>query len=91
VSVGGQPRSDHRAGGLVVGQCPQHLSVFVEPERVRRIDDDPVVEQVAVLRDQFLDRVEPDRENHDVCSSNRVLDGGGACKRSDLVRDGFRV
>jgi hypothetical protein len=43
-----------------------------------------------MLRDQVLDRVEPDSEDDDVGTADRVLHGGGACERSEFVRERFR-
>ena len=44
-----------------------------------------------MLRDQFLDRVEPEGEDDDVGGGDRVLDGGAACERSELLRERFRA
>ena len=86
-----QERGDDRSGRLSFRQCPKDLPILVEPERVRGIDHDLVLEEARVLRDQFLDRVQPDGEDDDVRGGHRVFDGGGARERSELLRQRFRV
>ena len=44
-----------------------------------------------MLRDQLLDRVEPDGEDDDVGARDRVFDGRGACERPELLREPFRA
>jgi hypothetical protein len=74
----GEESGDHRAGRLSFGKCPDHLPALVEPERVRGVDDDLVLEQARVRCDQFLDRVEPDGEDDGVGVRDRLFDRGSA-------------
>ena len=67
-----------RAGRLSFGQRADHLALLVEPERVRGVDDDLVLEQTPVFCEQLLDRVEPDGEDNGVGARDCVFDRGGA-------------
>jgi hypothetical protein len=78
VRARGEEGGHKRAGRLAVGQCSNYLPTLVEPDRVRRIDDDLVLEQATVRCDQFFDRVEPDGEDDGVGARDRVFDRGGA-------------
>src|SRR5436190_2492139 len=44
----GEQSGDHRAGRLYFGKRADHLPALVEPERVRGVDDDLVLEQAGV-------------------------------------------
>jgi len=78
--AGGQQSGNHRAGRLSFGKRPDHLPALVEPERVRGVDDDLVLEQAPVRCDQFLRRVEPDGEDDGVGVRDRLFDRGSACE-----------
>jgi len=63
VRTRGKQGGDDRASRLVVGQAPLDLPVLVEPDRVRGVNDDLVLEKARILRDQVLDRAEPQGED----------------------------
>ena len=44
-----------------------------------------------MLGDQLFGRVEPDGEDDHVARSDRVLNGGCACARTQFVRERLRV
>jgi hypothetical protein len=77
--------------GLSFRQCSDRLSARVEAERVRRVDDDLAFEPVRLPREHVLQRVEPEREDDCVGRSDRILHGGGACERTELVGECFRL
>ena len=78
-------RGDHGAGRLAFRQRPDHLTVL-EADRVRRIDDDLVLEQAGKRRDVLPRLREPRREHDGVRIGDGVLDGGSARVRPELLR-----
>src|ERR1700759_5683800 len=85
--AGGKQAGHDRARGLAVGQRPNHLSAVVEPDRVRRIDDDLALEQARVLRKELPDLVEPERQDDDVCDLDGIVDRSSLRARTQLVRE----
>src|SRR6266581_1903611 len=79
------------AAALAIGQCPNCLAVLVDPDRVRGIDDHLALQEVLVLRDQFLDRVEPDGEDDGVGLRDRLFDRGGARVLTQLLCERCRI
>src|SRR5437879_11005255 len=87
VRVRGEQGGDYRAGRLSFGKRPDHLPALVEPERVRGVNYDLVLEQALVLCDQLLGRVEPDGEDDGVGLCDRLFDRGGARELTKLLRE----
>jgi hypothetical protein len=67
------------------------VTLVVEGDWVRGVNDDLVNEQARKLRAQFLDRAEPEGEDDGIGAGERVSYRCGACERSDLVRERFRA
>jgi hypothetical protein len=84
-ALAGEEAGDHGAGGLSFRQRSEHLSVLVEADRVRRIDDDLVLEQAGLSGHQLLGLGEPGREHDDVCARDRIWHRRSARIRAQLV------
>src|SRR5439155_26489707 len=85
MSVGGEEIRDHGRCRLSVGKRSAEPALAVELDRIRRVDDDLAVEQISVLGDQLLGRVEPDGEDHRVRRSDRLPNRRRARQRAKVA------
>jgi hypothetical protein len=91
VGTRGQQAGHDLPGRLPVGQQPGHLTLLVEADRVRGVDDHLAREQVRVLRDQLLRGAEHDGEDDGVGAADRVLHGRGTRERPELAGERLRA
>ena len=76
---------------MAVGKRPSEPAVPVGPDGIRGIDDDLAPEQICVLGDQLLGRVEPNREHDGIRIFDRLPNRRRAREWSKFVCESGRV